>query len=184
MENTTRFSLFGDPATRQPLPPKRGRPPRRGSLAAAALLLFATSVDAQTGGSYDLTRNTIVGAQSHLQHWRQLSGRRHCRATHRRWHERRHLHPQRWFLGRRQPGGGVDAYRDGHRDGAIDAYRDRARVAHSDRDRGDYCSRRDVNAERGGDRRNEHTDQQPHRLGEPVYYRDAIANRDASGLHG
>jgi hypothetical protein len=56
-----RFLLCGDPATRAPLPLKRGRSLHRVALAAAALLLVASSTLAQIGGSYDLTRSTIDG---------------------------------------------------------------------------------------------------------------------------
>src|SRR5438132_9182707 len=56
-----RFLLFGDPVTRALLALQRGRSLNRVALAAAALLLIASSSFAQTGGSYDLTRNTIDG---------------------------------------------------------------------------------------------------------------------------
>jgi hypothetical protein len=58
---TISFRRCGNPDTRAPLPLKRGRSLNRVALAAATLLLVTSSSFAQTGGSYDLTWNTIDG---------------------------------------------------------------------------------------------------------------------------
>jgi hypothetical protein len=56
-----RFRLFANLATRVRLSPKRECSLNRAALVAAALSLVASSSLAQTGGSYDLFRNTING---------------------------------------------------------------------------------------------------------------------------